>query len=1326
MNTTTHFCISCAREFHPRSPEALLCPDCGGPPEAPSPESVSGGGTRLDAEAPPPDSGRRALLTPQPAQPQPSQTTLKPSLGRALAEGEVPAEWQPGDELLDTYIVRSLLGQGGMGKVYRVHHNSWHIDLAVKSPRPEFFQTQEQKDLFVSEAETWVNLGLHPHIVSCYYVRTIDGIPRVFAELVEGGSLEDWIRQGKITHIEQALDIAIQFAWGLAYAHEQGLVHRDVKPANVLMTPEGTVKVTDFGLAKAGKGLTPAYASPEQAEAQLKDVKLTPQSDIWSWGLSVLELFAGRPFWVRADMPGYAWGQVASQAVDHYISGGLEDPAIAEIPPELIEVLKSCFSTNPSARPSINQIVNLLNDIYSMVTGKSHPRSRPKSANLRADSMNNKALSLLDLGQDKEADKIWKAALDVDPQHAPSIYNYGLQQWRRGQLSDEELVDQLQGICNARPEDWFSHIILAQVHLERNDPGSAQTSLVRMIKKHPGNQEIVSLWNIIEKRMNGGIAPIRKLSGHHPWSSISSVQFSPDGRQAVSASGMSMEKDHTVRLWDLASGNCLQVLSGHSSPVNQASFSPDGRIILSGSGDLFHTTEDKPYDPTLLAWDARLGKLIFRFPANTGQVSAVCVTSDSRYALAACNLINLGLRQGDFQIQVWDLARQRCIQRMRGHSRRVNCLAISSELQLVVSGSDDKTIYLWDFNSGQILRRFLGHAGEVTAVDLDSANRRVLSGSKDRTVRLWDLDSAKCIMTLHGCVQAVNSVRFCPNGQMAIAASEDGSVRIWDLTSGQCLRSIRKSKNGIKSVDWSPDGKRILFTQSAELEYWSLGKTTIDSYHAPWMLSSIIQSETAGQAQGEFDQLMERAEQSLNNADALEAMDLIQKARKVEGFERDAKAFDLWCKLYRKLPVIGCRGAWEVKKISGLSNTANQVGKMAQIDTVNAICLSPDNLYFFACIVDTIKMIEIASGRCIKVFKDKNGMVTTIRPSPDGRYLITGGAFVQTWEIEAGKSVLTLSLMEKELGSKDACFSPDGNFILTTFKTQAQSGLCIWNHTNGKLIRRINLFGENSVGFGKSSRNSSIEKIGFSQDGRTFYAISSDGSLSTWDFATGRSLQVIEAHQDWVLSAELTHDSRYAATSGAGTDPPIRVWDLEKSRNIRTFSEHTSVINSLLFIGNEKFLAAAGHDKKIRIWDISSGKLVQVLEGHTDLISSLCASQDGSFLVSAGKDRTVRIWAIDWELRPQQLSDWDEGARGYLNNFLTLHTPYAKRLPEDLSLNDDRLIHCLTRRGNPTWQEEDFQRLLHTLECAGYGWLRPEGVRRKLEEMARERGWTPQ
>ena len=105
-----------------------------------------------------------------------------------------------GDEILDTYKVTSDAIRGGMGSVWRVHHKGWGIDLAMKRPQPKFFAeaSKRRKEEFVSECENWIDLGLHANIVSCYYVREIGGVPSIFSEWMDGGSLRDRIRDGSL------------------------------------------------------------------------------------------------------------------------------------------------------------------------------------------------------------------------------------------------------------------------------------------------------------------------------------------------------------------------------------------------------------------------------------------------------------------------------------------------------------------------------------------------------------------------------------------------------------------------------------------------------------------------------------------------------------------------------------------------------------------------------------------------------------------------------------------------------------------------------------------------------------------------------------------------------------------------------------------------------------------------------------------------------------------------------------------------------------------------------------------------------------------------
>jgi serine/threonine protein kinase len=297
--------------------------------------------------------------------------------------------WNINDTILDLYRVTDLLGEGGFGQVYKVRHTGWNIDLAAKIPKPEIVAAAGGVEEFEREAETWVNLGLHPHTVSCYYVRRIDTSPVVFAEYVAGGSLHDRIanRQlyagGQIATLQRIIDLAIQFAWGLDYAHQQGLIHQDVKPANVMMTPSGAVKVTDFGLANpstmatvltpgeessgenytmrvSGSGaMTPAYCSPEQANRDI----LTRRTDLWSWALSVLEMFQGERTWRH--------GTFAAQALENYLEEGAADPQLPRMPMSVADLLQRCFQYNPEKRPhDLLVVARELQQIYHQEMGE--------------------------------------------------------------------------------------------------------------------------------------------------------------------------------------------------------------------------------------------------------------------------------------------------------------------------------------------------------------------------------------------------------------------------------------------------------------------------------------------------------------------------------------------------------------------------------------------------------------------------------------------------------------------------------------------------------------------------------------------------------------------------------------------------------------------------------------------------------------------------------------------------------------------------------------------------------------------------------------------
>ena len=408
-----------------------------------------------------------------------------------------PADLHPSDMLLNTYRVESEAFRGGMGAVWRVRHTGWNVDLAMKRPHPEAFRTDEQKKAFTAECKCWMDLGLHPNIVSCYYVREIEGVPSIFSEWMENGSLESHIKDGTLYSgskeevQERLLDIAIQFACGLHYAHENNLIHQDVKPDNLLLAGDWTAKVSDFGLAKArsmltfldgmatkpemdenatmvspGGGRTPAYCSPEQAAAQL----LTKRTDIYSWAVSVLEMYLGDKPWAHGrELTGPFVGSVCQDYFDMCV----ERP----IPRVLQDLLAYCLEQDPDNRPhDFGVVEEKLRLIYKNETSVDYPRPEPKAAADTVDSLNNRALSYLDLGKPEEAEALWETAIKADTHNLHSIYNQGLWQWRKGKITDEELLRRVLHANKDQKEKSFRSM-MANIHLERGDGAEAMSFL---------------------------------------------------------------------------------------------------------------------------------------------------------------------------------------------------------------------------------------------------------------------------------------------------------------------------------------------------------------------------------------------------------------------------------------------------------------------------------------------------------------------------------------------------------------------------------------------------------------------------------------------------------------------------------------------------------------------------------------------------------------------------------------------------------------------------------------------------------------------------------
>ncbi|MFA6147135.1 MAG: serine/threonine-protein kinase [bacterium] len=247
------------------------------------------------------------------------------------------------------YKVLEELGQGSMGIVYKAHDPNLDLVLAVKVLRPECLQGETLVKRFLAEARVLGRLD-HPNIVRVYNVDEDQGTVYIAMEFLEGEGLNDLAKRKRLSP-EEIAGLGAKIAGALGYAHSKGIVHRDVKPGNILVRPDGNPKVTDFGIARiedtaehlrtqAGEILgTPAYMSPEQVLSEPVDGR----SDIFSLGIILYELCAGeRPF--RGDSLGAVF-QAITQATPVPLSE--RNP---EIPAALAEAVERCLRRNPADR----------------------------------------------------------------------------------------------------------------------------------------------------------------------------------------------------------------------------------------------------------------------------------------------------------------------------------------------------------------------------------------------------------------------------------------------------------------------------------------------------------------------------------------------------------------------------------------------------------------------------------------------------------------------------------------------------------------------------------------------------------------------------------------------------------------------------------------------------------------------------------------------------------------------------------------------------------------------------------------------------------------
>jgi len=1176
--------------------------------------------------------------------------TLTRTIGAGTGELIDKIDWEVGDIIDGRFEVTAIIGRGGMGIVYKVHHLEWKLDLAVKMPLVYLVADDVSKARFIREAQTWVDLGMHPNIVQCWYVRELGGIPRVFMDYVSGGSLKDWISEGKITPGEwdRILDLIIQACDGLGYGHKHGVVHRDVKPANMLLSGWNELFVTDFGIVKredvgdvrektpgnssgagdrqhtitmAGSQLgTPEYGAPEQWS---KTEHVDARADIYALGGMLFEVCCGRrPFDDGSQ------GEPVQVLIGRHLSTPAPDPREfnKDVPNSLAEVILRCLAKNPKERPqSMSALRETLAKAYREIVGKSYRRPVPKAADLRSEALNNRAVSLLDLGKKKEAFGAWKEALKQDPYHPESVYNTALLEWIEGTIADDTVVNRLEAI--KRTSSHFN-LYLGLVHLERaaadeaerelaeaaKDPKLAMSSIlwqalgdVRMAQEKydeaekayqralmliPGDFETLQRQTFAQTKTrqqgNQIIFPWQHCSrifeGRHE-KDVTDVAVTPAGRFIVSGS-----RDNTLVLWDLATAKYLRTYDRYRKAITALAITPDGRFIVSASDDC-----------TLWLWDFATAKYLRIFEGHKKDVTSVAVTPDGRF---------VGSGSQDKTLRLWNLETAKALRIFKGHTGAVNAVAMTPNGRFIISASDDTTLRLWDLVTTECLRIFKGHTGAVNAVAMTPNGRFIISGSDDTTLSLWDLATAKRLQTFKGHKEGVTAVAVTPDGNFAVSGSFDSTLRLWKLTMAKCFRTFDGHEKRITSVAITPDGRfAVSGSEDKTLRLWTL-ETGAQRHKATIQVCRQRNLEELQSSTERFRKWMTLAKTACKNGKAVTGYKYLTQARAISGYERAPESLALNAGIGKILPRKNLQGQWLLRTFKGHD------------EGVTAVAITPDGRFVVSGSDDsTLRLWDLATMKGLRTFEGHKKGVTTVAITPDGRFIVSGSedSTLRLWDLATAKCLRVYK--GHKLGVTSVAVPPYGQFIVSGSKDKT---LRLWNPATAKCLQTF-----------KGHKNS-ITTVAITPDKRFVVSGCSGRDLWLWDLSTAKRLLTFKGHKKGVATVGVAQNGQLAISGSK--DNSLRLWEIASGKCLGTFKDHEDWITSVAITPDARFVFSGSKDATLRLWNCLTGECVWIFEGHRLGVTAVALTLDARFVVSGSDDRTLKLWELDWELDPNETS----------------------------------------------------------------------------------------
>ncbi len=664
---------------------------------------------------------------------------------------------------LGNYRLVRILGEGGFATVFLGEHVHLGTSAALKVLNAQMEKGEQEH--FLEEARTVARLS-HPNIIRVLDFGIEERIPFLVMQYAPGGSLRQRYPRGEQLSAQQVLPFIKEVAAALQYAHDQQVIHRDVKPENILLSEHDEVLLGDFGIALIAQSMrllgpqqevvgTSTYMAPEQIQG-----KAGFASDQYSLGIVLYE-------WLCGTVPFQgSFTEVCSQ---HLFT---PPPPLREklpnISPAIEAVVEKALAKDPQERfPSVQQMAQAFEEACQ----GEEPTLSAVPPTLRRSALT----APTDYAQDaRPLAPTQRATTPPEGFAVPALPDLPkpLTQTRQGPSRRVVIIGLVTAGLVAAGGGLAALTLTRQNAASTRSPAifTAPPSPTASTSSHPIGTTLMDY---------------KKHTGD-----VYAVAWSPNGQYIASGSA-----DTTVQVWNTSTGDTLSTYRGHAGLLNtvySVAWSPHGQWIASAGAD-----------KTVQVWDAGTTKRATLYQAHTARVLSVAWSPDD---------VSLASGGADKTVQVWDAFSGKPVQNYQGHVDTVYTVTWSPDGKIIASGSADRTVQVWDAVTGRRLLLYQKHTAAIHTLAWSPDGKYLASAGADRTVQVWEALTGKQVYVYQGysgLLNTVSSVAWSPDGIDIASGSTDKTVRIWNALTGKEVYTYQKHTGTVYTVTWAANGHYI-------------------------------------------------------------------------------------------------------------------------------------------------------------------------------------------------------------------------------------------------------------------------------------------------------------------------------------------------------------------------------------------------------------------------------------------------------------------------------------------------------------------------------------